>query len=187
MIYRPMVQEGYEWINTEDPADYEVFLSFDGRSYAADWRPVRVRRVRMDARRACMASDFPWLGGHALIFRSTAVESLRDLLEASGEVLPLATSDGVELYVLNVTRILDAIDEQRSSIVRFAGTNRVMRIEKIAFVPSLVQDIDIFRLPHRSTPTYVSQQFVDRFNSAKLCGLEFLPVWPHSERATQSL
>jgi hypothetical protein len=79
-----------------------------------------------------------------------------------------------------VTRILDAIDEERSSILLFAGTDRVMRIRKIAFVPSLVQDIDIFRLPHRSTPTYVSQRFVDRVNSAKLRGLEFTPVWPNS-------
>jgi hypothetical protein len=84
------------------------------------------------------------------------------------------------LYVLNVTRILDAIDEERSSILRFPGTDRVMRIRKIAFVPSLVQDIDIFRLPHLSTPTYVSQRFVDRVNSVKPRGLEFLPVWPNS-------
>jgi hypothetical protein len=49
----------------------------------------------MDDRHACKPSDFPWLGGHALILRTTAVEALRDLLEANGE-LPLATADGVE-------------------------------------------------------------------------------------------
>jgi hypothetical protein len=93
MIYQPLVRDGYEWINTEDPADYEVFLSFDGRRHAADWRAVRVRRVRMDDRHACKPSDFPWLGGHALILRTTAVEALRDLLEANGELLPLGTAE----------------------------------------------------------------------------------------------
>lgn len=109
--------------------------------------------------------------------RRTAVNALRDILDASGEVLPLSTDDGVELFVLNA-RVIDALDEAKSSIMRFPGTNRIMRIKTVAFIASSIDDdVDVFRLPHRASPTYVSQRFVDRVKAAGLRGLEFKKVW----------
>jgi hypothetical protein len=89
---------------------------------------------------------------------------------------PLATDDGVELSVLNA-RILDALDEANSSLMKFPGTNRIMRIKKIAFVASKVEGIDLFRLPHRASSTYVSERFVERVKAAGLRGLAFNKVW----------
>jgi hypothetical protein len=175
-IYEPLVDEGYEWVNACDARDYEIFLALDGRPRGATWKPVRVRRVRSDERHAFNPSDFPWLGSDALVMRRAAVEALRDLLEAHGEILPLATDDGVELFVFNA-RAADALDEARSTVVRFPGTNRIMRIREIAFVPSVIEGIDIFRLPHRASPTFVSGRFVERVDSASLRGLRFTPVW----------
>jgi hypothetical protein len=176
VIYQPVVAEGYEWVNTVSDEDYEVFLRFDGQPRGPTWQPVPVRRVRADDRQACHASDFPWLGEHALIMRRSAVEALRDILETNGEVLPLFTGDGVELYVLNA-RTIDALDETRSALTKFPGTNRIMRIKRVAFDESKVRGIDIFRLPHRASPTYVSQRFVDRVRDAGLRGLVFTKVW----------
>jgi hypothetical protein len=47
------------------------------------------------------------------------------MLEAHGELLPLATDDGGDLVVLNVTTVLDALDEERSSVQRFPSTQRI--------------------------------------------------------------
>jgi hypothetical protein len=171
-----MVAEGFEWVNAIDPADYEVFLSLDGKPRAAAWKPIPVRRVKADKRSKSHPSDFPWLGVHALVMRRSAVDALRDLLEANGEVLPLATDDGLELFVLNA-RTVDALDEARSSLLRFPSTNRIMRIQRPAFVPSAVEGVDVFRLPYRAMPTYVSDRFVERVKSAGLKGLEFDAVW----------
>jgi hypothetical protein len=176
MIYEPLVAEGYEWINCCDDADYEVFWSFDGSPRAPGWKPVKVRRVRADDRQAFNPSDFPWLGAHALIMRRKPVEALRKMLASGGEVLPLATDDGTDLSVLNVTRVLDAIDEQRSDILRFPGSGRIMRIQSIAFLEPIVRGVDIFRLPHRASPTYVSERFVKAVQDAGLRGLEFNQV-----------
>jgi hypothetical protein len=109
--------------------------------------------------------------------RRRAVEGLRPMLEAHGEVLPLATDDESELFVLNVTTVLDALDDDRSIVERFPGSDRIMRIKKVAFRPAIVRDVDIFRLPHRASPTYVSRRFVDAFNNAALVGLDFSLVW----------
>jgi hypothetical protein len=175
-VYEPLVAHGYEWVNCNDDADYEVFLGFDGSPQEVQWQPVRVRRVRADERQEFKPSDFPWLGAHALVMRGRAVDALRDILDAHGEVLPLTTEDEVELFVFNA-RAIDALDEERSSIMKFPGTNRIMRVTRVAFIESAVREVDVFRLPHRASSTYVSQRFVERVAEARLVGLEFKVVW----------
>ena len=175
-IFKPLVLNDFEWINACNPNDYETFVLFDGRSLADQWRPIHVRRVRADARQAGKPSDFPWLGSHALIMRRSAMEALQDIWTADGEILPLATDDDVELFVFNA-QVKAVMDEARSSLVMFPETNRIMQIKQIAFIEALIQGVDVFRLPHRASATYVSQHFVDRVTSAGLCGLEFNCVW----------
>ena len=175
-IYEPLVAEGYEWVNCCDDDDYEVLLSLDGEPIAQVWRPPHVRRVAAEDNGKCVASDFPWLGAHALVMRSSAVMALRDILESNGELLPLRTDDGVTLFVLNA-RTIDALDESQAEVLRFPGSNRVMRITKVAFHESRVRNVDLFRLPYRASCTYVSQKFVDRFHQAGLRGLAFTQVF----------
>jgi len=175
-IFEPIVREGYEWINCVNPADYEIFTGFDGTSCASSWKPVPVRRVRADEHHDFKPSDFPWLGSDALVMRRAAFDALRDILEANGEVLPLSTDDDVELFVFNA-RVIDALDEANSSLMKFPGTNRIMRIKKVAFVGSAIGGADVFRLPHRASSTYVSERFVERVKAAGLRGLVFNQVW----------
>lgn len=104
------------------------------------------------------------------------------MLGAAGEILPLAADDGTELFVLNVTRALDdAIDEEHSKIVRFPGSNRIMRIKSIAFHEAAVRGVDIFRLPQRASATYVSNRFVRAVEMENLKGLTFKEVWAPKE------
>ena len=175
MIYEAWIDDGYEWVNACDPEDYEVFWRFNGEPLSGSWRPIPVRRVPADARSAFRPADFPWLGGHALVMRRTAVDALRDLLERDGEVLPLSTRDEVDLYVLNA-RVIDAMDKARSVVVMIAGTSRIQYIEHLVLVRSAVEGADVFRLPHRASATYVSERFVERVHRAGLVGLVFNKV-----------
>lgn len=52
-----------------------------------------------------------------------------------------------------------------------------MRIRKVAFVASAIEGVDLFRLPHRASSTYVSERFVERVRTAGLRGLVFNKVW----------
>lgn len=175
-VYVPSCAENFEWVNLDSDEDYEVLLGLDGRSRAATWKPVAARRVRADERKGFIPSDFPWLSGHALVMRRSAVEALRDVLEANGELLPLSTDDGVELFVLN-SQVIDALDEANSVLWRFPGSNRIMDIKRPAFVASKIERVDLFRVPHRAMPTYVSERFVERVKAAGLRGLVFNEVW----------
>jgi hypothetical protein len=178
-FFEPMVREGYEWVNCVNQADYEVFAGLDGLPRRSTWTPIAVRRVRADENHECRPSDFPWLGSDALVMRPSAVEAMRDILDANGEVLPLLTDDGVELFVLNA-RVINALDEANSSLMKFPGTNRIMLIKTVAFVASRIEGVDLFRLPHRASSTYVSERFVERVKAAGLRGLVFNKVWSTS-------
>lgn len=129
----------------------------------------------MSARPACPRTS-RGSGGHALVLRRSAIDALRDMLEANGELLPLSTDGGVALFVLNA-QVIDALDEANSSRTRFPGTDRIMRIEHAAFIPAAIEGVDLFRLPHRAACTYVSERFVERVESAGLRGLIFDKVW----------
>ena len=177
--YKPLVSEGYEWVNCIDDTDYEIFWAFNGSLHFERWQPVMVRRVRADDQQDFTPSDFPWLGAHALVMRLSVINALDDILEANGEVLPLSTEDDVKLFVFNA-QVVDALDEEQANIMRIPGTNRIMRIVEAAFIESALRGIDIFRLPHRASSTYVSQSFVNRVKESGLVGLEFEKVWSPS-------
>ncbi len=170
-IFEPLVSEGYEWINTIDGKDYEVFNTLDGALLSSSWIPVKIRRVTTDEGKKFVPSDFPWLGG-PLIMRWKAIDALRDMLLAHGEILPLETDDGIELFVFNC-RVVDALDEANSTIWRFPSSGRIMRIKDVSFIQSKIEGLDMFRLPLRSSATYVSENFVKQYKKAGLVGLEF--------------
>lgn len=175
-------EDGFEWINSSkdegDPATYDEYsalLELDGRPRATEWKPIEVRRVRADPRQRKRDSDFPWIGS-ALVMRRAAVDALKDLLdESKAEVLPLTTCDDVPLSVLNACA-LDALDFERSSVLFFPKTSRIMAVNKAVLRRSVVAPFDVFRLSHRAGEIYVSERFVERVKSHKLRGLSFLPV-----------
>lgn len=174
-IYEPIAANGFEWINTVEESDYGVFLSFDGSPQGTKWKPIKVRRMRADDRQDFNLSDFPWLGSDALVFRRKASVSLKCILEQDGEILPLQADDGTELYVYNAATV-DALDITRSSIIRFPGSERIMNVKRFYFHMGVVRGKNLFRLPYRSSPTFVSELFVEEYHKARLIGLDFKPL-----------
>lgn len=179
-IFEPKPAENFEWINTTDDSDYELFLAFDGIPRGHAWSPPKVRRVPANYDKEKNESDFPWLGGHALILRRKSLEILNNVLQTNGEVLPLADVDGAELFVFNA-QVIDCLDEKNSDFIRFPNTGRIMKLKSVAFQPNVIEGLDVFRLPHRATPTYVSERFVQMVQSAGLVGLDFKEVWKSAD------
>ncbi len=54
----------------------------------------------------------PYHAGGTIVFRRTAVDTPRDILDAHGELLPVKEDGGVELFVYNA-RALDALPKTR--------------------------------------------------------------------------
>lgn len=155
--------------------------AFDGTPVAGSWAPPRVE-VLVDKEGADRPpGDFPSLGGYAPVFSRRAADVLRDVLEDAGELLPLDSPDGTYV-VLNVTRVLDALDEDRSEVRRFKSTGRIMNIDRYQLIPDRIGDAGIFKLGQIPRMyTFVTDRFVRRVLDAGLEGFDFSrKVWSDS-------
>ena len=156
---------------------------FVGEPMAESWRPVEVA-VFVDTRRDAHLppSDFPSLGGLALVFSARAVEALADLLEGRGELLPLACEEG-EYHGFNVTRLSDALDEERSEFKYFSD-REIMDIERYEFVPERLAGETIFKLPQiPEMYEYVTDPLVERVREQGLTGFAWdRKVWSGPEQ-----
>ena len=176
-VYAPLGMEGYELCHPEDPDDFErINVEVDGTPRRSTWDPVTVRLIRKDEGQQLETSDSPWLGGHALILRRSAVRALTPMLEGNGELLPLVCPEA-DLVVYNPTHVIDGLDASASLVRRFADGS-IMMVQRYAFRAAVVAGIDVFKIPDlRVSPTFVSARFVDRWKAGGLRGLAFQHVW----------
>ena len=152
-IYKFAVLENQEWIFPADGEDFETFLAMDGRVIEHWAAPVmRIVEAKEKARKPSY-SDFPWLGEHAPILRKPAVDALAPVLIRYGQLLPLK---GENVWLFNVTNVLDALDTEMSSIVYF-DDGGILDIERPVFKKEIIGAAEIFRLPGRASFTSASR------------------------------
>jgi hypothetical protein len=174
-IFDTLNANGYEIVTCGSYDDQQVLNHLDGSSRKDGWKPPRVQRVRPTRRSGNKPAELPY--GHTGFFmRRSAVDALKDVLDAHGEVLPLATDDDVELFVLNVRGVLDALDMDRSEIHRIEGTAAVS-IRKHVFIESAIRSVEMFRIPLDPNIIYFTDRFVQRVKAAKLKGTDFIKLW----------
>lgn len=122
--------------------------------------------------------DFPGLTSHIPVFSQRAVKALEDLLAPAGELIPLHCAACEDDYVaMNVTRLIDALDKQRSAVKRFRS-GRIMRILRYEFLVDRLQGATLFKLPEKVLQNlYVTEPFVERVVEHALRGFEFRLIW----------
>ena len=180
-IYEPGPMEKTEWCNALDTPNWErLWEEINGTPRQAGWKPIAMKMVRKASRQKLTYADSPWNSGSSLIFRKTAIDKMKPLLEEYGELLPLECADA-ELWVYNPTVLIDALDKKASEGSRFAD-GRLMIIDKYVFYPDVVKGVDIFKLANeRASSTFVTDRFVDLWKSSGLIGLRFDKLWSSPE------
>lgn len=187
MIYDIWFDSEGECISCVDDEGFEAFRRFQGVSIADSWGTVQVVQAPIAKGGTSLPSDFLWRTSGELIMRRRAVFALRDMLEAGGEILPLTTHDEVSLFALNVTRVLDAMDEENSKVKRFSGSDDIMYVRAHAFRESLVRDVPFFKLPYYGSPIFVGESFRERVREAGLMGLDFVLAWSPGTGAVEKV
>jgi hypothetical protein len=113
-----------------------------------------------------------------LLLRQRAVDTLGDVLLACGELLPLECVGGAPLWTLNVTTLLDALDEHRSKLLRMPESGEILRVKVPFFRPEAVAEAQIFKLTRMPRGLiYVAEPVVQRVRSLPLRGIDFRQVW----------
>lgn len=175
-IFIALGMDGYEYCHPIDQDDFELIASsINGESRLEKWNPLPMDLVQWDGGRRLLRSDSPWLGDHALIFRAEVVVALRAVLAPAGEFLPLKCRNA-SIFVFNPLNSLPALDENRSSVIRF-DDGRVMMVEKYSFIYDLIDGVDAFKISNlRVSPTFFSRRIVDIWKNSGFTGLEFKRV-----------
>lgn len=150
------------------------------KSVRSWWKPIRVERLVGDDKEVIGGmptgpmSDFPTFT--LPCFSGRAVNVLREFLEPNGELLPLLCDEG-EFYAYHILTQVPALDEARSTVARIPG--RIAMIHQYEFVPSLLQDLTVFRLTREQGGiSLVTDPFVDRVVQTGLTGFDLREVWP---------
>jgi hypothetical protein len=175
-IYGINGSEGYELCYPEDRNDVgSIVTLINGSERRRTWSPIRMQIIKEDEGKHLRESDSPWLGQWALMFRPKAVNALRSLLEANGELLPLAVANE-ELQVYNPRHVVDALDEDRSKLSRSDGD--ILIVYTHVFRPEVIRNLPIFKISNlKVSPTFVDQSFVSLWRASGLKGLDFKQVW----------
>lgn len=174
-VYRLRYAEGFEWLLPENEVDFDL-LRFDGKARASGWTPIKMKRVRISEHgQVLKQADFPACsGGDMLIVGHRAKSVLGMHLEKIGELLPLLCDEG-DFWALNVTRLVDVLDELKSDLLRASNSGSVLRIRKHQFRPSDLSEEGFFKL--HQTPRgliYASTALAETIATSGLVGLDLV-------------
>ncbi len=147
----------------------KLYARFNGQSLAESWRELPVVRVEGDEKAAkfdCAAL------GTLVLLSARAREHLDEVLGATCEFLPVL-ADSERMFVMNVTTVINALDEERSSIRRFADGG-VREVQRYSFRWALLEEARAFRLPQLLGPSFFLTQTVhDTVEREGLSGFVF--------------
>ena len=173
-IYVPTVLEGQEWVLPKIQEDNHILLDLRGQRQIR-WAPPRMEFLTESEDGTRLGySDFPWYGSHVLILRRAAAKRLRRIMAPYGEFLSLKGGNGLELF--NATTELDALDEDRSQIVRY-NDGDIMVIERYVLRREAIGNALIFKLPYRASSLYVQAPFAEQISAMGLSGIGFELIW----------
>jgi hypothetical protein len=115
-----------------------------------------------------------------IAFSLKAVIALADFLEPNGELIQIRCQKDT-LFLYNVTRLVDALDEENCDVDRF-DDGRIMFISRYSFFEDRLHGEVLFRLPRqRLWYPCVTDPFVLRVKEAGLKGFRFRLVWSTEE------
>jgi hypothetical protein len=177
------------WVNDDD-ITFER-KHFRGQPMRAIWRPIEykvnvVPKERYDGWKYPPSDVY---SGRRVIFSRKAVDALYDMLEASGEILPLIFEGKEnEYFAYNVLTVSNAVDEEKSEIDRHpdGDFSHILRYE---FDPAQTAGLTIFKVWKNKSPrvptshtfisgdVFVTDPFVKRVQEAGLFGFDFDLKW----------
>lgn len=112
-----------------------------------------------------------------MVLSRGALDVLLPHIGSYAQELPL-DFDERSYSLLNITRVIDALDESRSELYRFPSSGRVGDILRYVFKTELVKDEFIFKIPQLPrNAVFVTNRFVEIVTEAGLTGFDFQLLW----------
>ncbi|ETT53602.1 imm11 family protein [Paenibacillus sp. FSL H7-689] len=153
---------------------HPINSDFHGQSKIKGWTTIGLETLYKKSYK-----DFPnyHIGKPVFSKRVKEMMEKESLLTSEVEFLPI-TNDNMELFILNVTNILDCVDYHRSDIGRFKDGSWA-RFNKLVFDPAKIPEgTCMFKI--KETPgvqVFVTEKFKEWIEERKLKGLNFSVIY----------
>lgn len=176
-IYRIGSSEEGDSVGLEREDDWDAILDLTSDPVADTWTPLLATLYNEDSRghRPLVGSRMPSLHLGMLVLRDAAIDTVGPLMEPFGELLPLSCADA-RLALVHITRVLDALDENRSEIARVPETGSIITISRYAFSPNVINRGTAFVLPQWTGDSFFTDDLVRSIDSYEFGGTEFESV-----------
>lgn len=171
--------DNYDNLTFANRKSIEDIQSFDGRTKKEIWDTPKV--LRLEPEKMLPLSDAPGLYAHLPVFNKRAIKILSRLIENDTEILPLENNED-EFFAINVLKVLDCIDYNKSEFKTFSDGKRIMRFIRYSFIPCRLDDCNIFKIiDEKISRPFVTDCFRDEVISSNLKGFIFKQVWNSDE------
>jgi hypothetical protein len=149
------------------------FDSISGKKLES-WGNVYVKTLKEN--KECDMYEFS--NGYPIVSQRT-VGVLKEYLEGRVQILPVIYNRNNNLFVLNVTNIIDCLNHEKSEIRRLRS-GKVGSIDSYSF--NLPSDPIIFKIPETPfSAVFVDDKFKSVVEEAGLIGFKFIEVWESDE------
>lgn len=167
----------YKWVNNEkvmtlsyksDSNDsHPIFTSFNGDSVLGLWTPFEVVTIYKRKYR-----DIPLYSSGMPVISKRVREIIEPFVANEVEFLPLV-HDELELYMMNITNILDCVDYDRSEVRLSVG--KMAGFEHIVFDFSKIpSETYLFKVREiAKTKAFLTEKFKELIESHKIKDLDF--------------
>jgi hypothetical protein len=147
--------------------------AFDGEPLQSVWHPFGVRLITDGGRRK--ETDYPGLDDVIPVFSQRAAEAIMPLIEGEAELLSIDSPIG-RLYLLNVIRIVNALNEIESDFERYPD-GRIAYVNRPVLQLDRVPHGGVFKISHLNPgPVFFCDDVVAALRAANCIGFTEVPV-----------
>jgi hypothetical protein len=162
----------YDNFKMKNEMSLEEIQSFDGRSKESTWREQEVCKLEDKD-----LSNAPGFYSHIPVFDEMTLNSVRDLIKNDVELLPLLF-EGLRFYAINITKVLDCINYEKSEYKTFKDGVRIMRFKKYSFKKDTLGNTQIFKVKDEPLKSpFIRDELKIRIEESSLKGFKFKEVW----------
>ena len=178
--------ENYYPVGPQNNDDLHMILEhIDEPTKFSTWQPIIVEILSEDndeengrsnetSKTEALADLMDFNATFINVISERGKQHLSNFFNESGELLPVILNSE-RYYIHHVTKVLDALDLNKSEVERFSS-GRLMRVIKYVLKENIVDNHDIFRLIGVKRLVFASERFVHAVKEGGLLGFKFVPV-----------
>lgn len=152
---------------------WDFIDSLNGESKINNYTPIKVKKINKKGN----LLNVTYLTSGLLVIDEQTVSVLKKYIDLYGELLPLDLKEkDKQLYIFNVTNVVDCLDEEKSELRIF--TNCIGNVRKPVFKKELIGSNAIFKIPrHGIGFTFINDNLKEYIEKSNLEGFNFKLVW----------